>query len=86
MSSSSTSAWCADPPRGPHSFDYDAVKVSRVEIDLSNARVWDSSSVVALDAVVAKFAERGIEATIVGLNRHAESLHRRTSGKVGAGH
>ena len=69
-----------------HAFDYDAVKVSRVEIDLSNARIWDSSSVVALDAVVAKFAERGIEAHIVGLNRHAESLHRRTSGKVGAGH
>jgi SulP family sulfate permease len=69
-----------------HAFDYDAVKVSRVEIDLSNARIWDSSSVVALDAVVAKFAERGIDAHIVGLNRHAESLHRRTSGKVGAGH
>lgn len=41
-----------------HSFDYDAVKVKRVEIDLSGARIWDSSSVVALDTVVAKFAER----------------------------
>ncbi|MEL6983888.1 MAG: SulP family inorganic anion transporter, partial [Actinomycetota bacterium] len=69
-----------------HAFDYDAVKVDRVEIDLSNARIWDSSSVVALDAVVAKFAERGIEAHLVGLNRHAESLHRRTTGKVSAGH
>lgn len=69
-----------------HAFDYDAVKVKRVEIDLSSARIWDSSSVVALDAVVAKFAERGIEAHLVGLNRHAESLHRRTTGKVSAGH
>ena len=68
-----------------HSFDYDAVQVDRVEIDLSNARIWDSSSVVALDAVVAKFAERGIEAHLVGLNRHAEQLHQRTTG-VGAGH
>ncbi len=33
-----------------HSFDYDAVEVKRVEIDLSNARVWDASAVVALDA------------------------------------
>ncbi len=69
-----------------HAFDYDEVKVKRVEIDLSNARIWDSSSVVALDTVVAKFAERGIDAHLVGLNRHAEHLHSRTTGKVGAGH
>lgn len=65
-----------------HSFDYDAVKVKRVEIDLSEARVWDTSAVVALDAVVAKFAQRGIDAHLVGLNRHAESLHAKTTGKV----
>ena len=65
-----------------HSFDYDAVKVKRVEIDLTDARVWDTSAVVALDAVVAKFAQRGIEAHLVGLNRHAESLHAKTTGKV----
>ena len=63
-----------------HAFHYDSVKVSRVEIDLSGARVWDSSAVAALDAVVAKFADRGIEAELVGLNRHAEELHTRTSG------
>ena len=65
-----------------HSFDYDAVKVKRVEIDLTDARVWDTSAVVALDAVVAKFAQRGIDAHLVGLNRHAESLHAKTTGKV----
>ncbi len=69
-----------------HAFDYDAVRVKRVEIDLSSARIWDSSSVVALDTVVAKFAERGITAHLVGLNRHAERLHARTTGKMGAGH
>ncbi len=69
-----------------HSFDYDAVRVKRVEIDLSNARIWDTSAVVALDAVVAKFAERGIEAHLVGLNRHAESLHSKATGKVAVGH
>ncbi|MEE9414886.1 MAG: SulP family inorganic anion transporter, partial [Acidimicrobiales bacterium] len=69
-----------------HSFDYDAVKVPRVEIDLSNARIWDTSAVVALDAVVAKFAQRNISAELVGLNKHAEKLHQTTSGKVVAGH
>ena len=69
-----------------HSFDYDAVRVKRVEIDLSNARIWDTSAVVALDAVVAKFAERDIEAHLVGLNRHAESLHSKATGKVAVGH
>ncbi|MEM7092144.1 MAG: SulP family inorganic anion transporter [Actinomycetota bacterium] len=63
-------------------FDYDAVKAPRVEIDLSNARIWDTSAVAALDAVVAKFAQRGIEAELVGLNRHAASLHQKTTGSV----
>ncbi len=63
-------------------FDYDAVKVDRVEIDLSGARIWDTSAVAALDAVVAKFADRGIKAELVGLNEHAEKLHVNTTGKV----
>lgn len=67
-----------------HSFDYDSVKMKRVEIDLSNARIWDTSAVAALDAVVAKFAERGIEAHLIGLNRHAERLHANATGKVSA--
>jgi SulP family sulfate permease len=65
-----------------HSFDYDAVKVKRVEIDLSEARIWDTSAVVALDAVVAKFADRGIAAELVGLNRHAARLHSRATGSA----
>jgi SulP family sulfate permease len=69
-----------------HSFDYDAVRVKRVEIDLSNARIWDTTAVVALDAVVANFAEPGIDAHLVGLNRHAENLHSKATGKVAAGH
>jgi len=69
-----------------HQFHYHSVKVPRVEIDLSEARIWDSSAVAALDSVVAKFAERGIHAELVGLNRHAEALHRRTSGTTSPGH
>ncbi len=69
-----------------HQFDYDAVEVKRVEIDFSDARIWDTSAVVALDAVVGKFAERGIDAELIGLNRHAERLHGNATGKVRTGH
>jgi SulP family sulfate permease len=69
-----------------HAFDYDAVEVGRVEIDLSNARVWDTSAVAALDTVVMKFADRDISAELVGLNRHAQELHQRTTGRVSTGH
>ncbi len=69
-----------------HSFDYDAVRVKRVEIDLSNARVWDTSAVVALDTVVEKFAQRGISVELVGLNEHSERLHRSTTGRTDGGH
>ncbi len=69
-----------------HSFDYDSVKVKRVEIDLSNAHIWDSSAVVALDAVVKKFEERGISAELVGLNDSSQRLHVRTSGRLSAAH
>jgi len=63
-------------------FHYDAVKVKRVEIDLTEARIWDTSAVAALDTVVAKFADRDITAVLVGLNPHAKALHRRTTGTV----
>ena len=69
-----------------HAFDYDAVKARRVEIDLSGARIWDTSAVAALDTVVAKFADRGVAAELVGLNRHAAKLHGDTSGKPSVGH
>jgi hypothetical protein len=35
---------------------------------------------------VTKFAQRGITAELVGLNRHAEKLHQETSGHVAVGH
>ena len=39
-----------------------------------------------LNAVVAKFAERGIDAHLVGMNRHAADLHERTSSLVSHDH
>ena len=69
-----------------HAFDYDAVKVKRVEIDFSGAHIWDTSAVVAVDAVVAKFAQRGITAELVGLNRHAARLHSNTTDSLSPQH
>ena len=67
-----------------HAFDYDGVQVKRVEIDLTDARIWDTSAVAALDTVVEKFAQRDIEAILIGMNRHAEELHSNTTGNVSA--
>jgi len=69
-----------------HAFDYDAVRVGRVEIDLSNARIWDTSAVGALDAVIEKFAQRGISAELVGLDDHSARLHRTSGGRFDVGH
>ncbi|MDG2028224.1 MAG: hypothetical protein P8J50_14045 [Acidimicrobiales bacterium] len=55
-------------------------------MDLSGARIWDRSAIAALDAVVSRFADRDIEAHLVGLNPHAERLHQRTSGSVATGY
>jgi len=57
-----------------------------VVIDLTEANVWDSSAVATLDAVVARFAARGIEARIVGLTTHSAELHARLSGQLVGGH
>ena len=67
-----------------HAFREGEVGAERVEIDLTEARVWDTSAIGALDAVVASFGARGIEAELIGLNRHAADLHGRASGRVGA--
>lgn len=68
-----------------HSFNY-ADDVSTVIIDLTDAHVWDTSAVATLDVVVAKFADRGITATLVGLNEHSATLHTRLTGRLGSNH
>lgn len=68
-----------------HSFDY-ADPVPRVVIDLTDAHIWDTSAVATLDAVVAKFAARGVDAEIIGFNRHSARLHERTTGQLSGQH
>ena len=55
-------------------FDY-ADDPARVVIDLTDAHLWDASSVAVLDTVTAKYAARGKTVEIVGLNRPSAELH-----------
>lgn len=65
-------------------FDY-AGDPGTVVIDLSGARVWDASSVAALDAVEAKYAQRGKTVEITGLGGASAKLHGALSGELAGG-
>lgn len=56
-----------------NSFDYKD-SVERVEIDLSNAHVWDDSGVGAVDKIVSKFRQNDIEVEITGVNQESSQL------------
>ncbi|GAA3122423.1 SulP family inorganic anion transporter [Planomonospora alba] len=66
-------------------FDY-AGDPDHVVIDLSEAHIWDASSVAALDAVETKYAARGKTVEIVGLNRPSAKIHGALSGELAGGH
>jgi SulP family sulfate permease len=59
---------------------------ANVVIDLSNARVWDASTVAALDAITHKYATRGKTATIVGLDGHSSDRYERHTGRLSGSH
>lgn len=48
--------------------------LDKVIIDVSNAHIWDISSVTALDMVVLKFRREGAETEIIGLNNASETM------------
>ncbi|WP_030901765.1 SulP family inorganic anion transporter [Streptomyces sp. NRRL F-5126] len=66
-------------------FDY-AGDPDKVVIDLTDAHIWDASSVAALDAIETKYRERGKSVEIVGLNRPSAHLHGRLSGELTGSH
>ncbi|GAA4856791.1 SulP family inorganic anion transporter [Actinomycetospora corticicola] len=59
---------------------------ARVVIDLSEAHVWDASTVAALDAITTKYAARGTEVAITGLNPDSKQRHDALAGTLTAGH
>ncbi|MEM7744413.1 MAG: SulP family inorganic anion transporter [Pseudomonadota bacterium] len=48
--------------------------LEHVIIDLSNAHIWDISSVAALDNAVLKFRREGADVEIIGLNKASETI------------
>ncbi|MCW2698778.1 MAG: sulfate transporter [Blastococcus sp.] len=57
-----------------------------VVIDLSNAHVWDASTVAALDAITHKYQTRGKSVEIIGLNEHSSDRYERHTGQLSGGH
>jgi len=55
------------------SFDFKET-LDKVTIDVSQAHIWDISSVAALDMVVLKFRREGAEVDIIGLNEASETI------------
>lgn len=68
-----------------YQFDYLGDPES-VVIDMSEAHVWDASSVAALDAIVTKYERRGKTATITGLNEASDAIHQRLGGRLNSSH
>jgi SulP family sulfate permease len=66
-------------------FDY-AGDPPTVVIDLSAAHVWDASTVAALDAITHKYALRGKQVEIVGLQGHSADRFERHSGQLAGAH
>lgn len=66
-------------------FDYTG-DPDHVVVDLSDAHIWDASSVAALDAVTTKYAARGKRVEIIGLNTSSAKMHGTLSGELSGSH
>ncbi|MCR3719542.1 MULTISPECIES: SulP family inorganic anion transporter [Prauserella salsuginis group] len=66
-------------------FDY-ANDPSNVVIDLSDAHVWDASTVASLDAITTKYEARGTTVTITGMNDDSEKRHTTLAGNMTGAH
>ncbi len=67
-----------------YQFDY-SNDPANVIIDLSQAQIYDSSTVAALDAIESKYQRHGKHVEIIGLNEPSRKWHQ-LSGRLGAGH
>jgi SulP family sulfate permease len=56
---------------------------ARVTIDLSDAQIWDASTVAALDSIETKYRDHGATVTILGLDARSTRLRNRLTGRFG---
>lgn len=55
-------------------FDFNQESCKEVEIDFSEAHIWDDSGVAAIDKIVLKLRDQGILVRLVGLNAPSSNL------------
>ena len=68
-----------------YQFDYAGDPVN-VVIDMSEAHIWDASTVATLDAISTKYAAKGKAVTIIGMNDNSAERHARLSGRLAGAH
>ncbi|SHN36071.1 SulP family inorganic anion transporter [Gracilibacillus kekensis] len=54
--------------------------IEEVEIDLTNAHLWDDSAIGALDKIESKFEQNHVKVEYVGLNAESKSLKKKIGG------
>jgi sulfate permease, SulP family len=57
-----------------------------IVIDMSEAHIWDASTVATLDAITTKYASKGKNVEIIGLNEASEQRRERLSGHLAGAH
>jgi len=55
------------------SFDYKE-DVKEVDLDLTNAHLWDDSAVGAIDKIVLKYHQNGVKVNLIGVNTESNKL------------
>ncbi|APE38753.1 sodium-independent anion transporter [Nocardia mangyaensis] len=68
-----------------YQFDY-VDDPHNVIIDMSDAHIWDASTVATLDAITTKYESKGKNVEIIGLNEASEERHGRLSGHLAGSH
>ena len=68
-----------------YQFDY-VGDPRNVVIDMSQAHIWDASTVATLDAITTKYAAKGKNVTIIGMNDSSAERHARLSGRLAGAH
>ena len=68
-----------------YQFDYTG-DPDKVVIDLTDAHIWDASTVAALDAITTKYNARGKTVEIIGLNEHSATMHSKLTGELTPSH
>ncbi|OMQ16172.1 sodium-independent anion transporter [Modestobacter sp. VKM Ac-2676] len=66
-------------------FDY-AGDPENIVIDLTDAHIWDASTVAALDAITHKYETRGKQVQVIGLTGHSADRYDRHTGQLAGAH